>query len=89
MLVRTAAIILLAGFPAGGSPYVPLTAEHMDPTPVIIEVPAQDLARCMATVAQVLSSPLDHPDDPVAVAVSSAYTGPSVTCVVKSDPSGH
>ena len=89
MISRLIAFFFCVGSAAGASPYVPLTAEHMDPSPVIIEVPAQDLARCTATVAQVLSSPLDHPNDPVAVAMPSAFTGPSVTCVAKPGTSGH
>lgn len=64
----------------------PLRPEHLSPEPVVIEVAADDLARCLATVAQVLA-PLQDDTETLAELVPvdatypvAAYLGPQVTC---------
>ncbi|MCA0043016.1 hypothetical protein [Celeribacter litoreus] len=64
------------------SPYVPLTDEHLNPEPIVIEVPAEDLARCIATLEQVFFGPVT--DATVqSVSLDPAERGPEVTCVVE------
>lgn len=89
-MLRILATVGLAGLGAGaaiGSPYVPLTEEHLNPGVIEIEVAPDELARCRLTVEQVLtSSPapgaaLPPSGGAVQAAVADAYVGPQVVCV--------
>ena len=84
--LKLAAVALAA--PAGlavaavAAPFVPLTPEHLNPEPVVIEVPQEDLQRCIETLQQVFISPVEGASVQTA-SLSPAERGPTVTCVAK------
>ncbi|WP_321364034.1 hypothetical protein [uncultured Celeribacter sp.] len=72
---------LLAGA-AVAAPYVPLTEDHLNPEPVLIKVPAEDLDRCVATLEQVFLGPVEQAAVQSA-SLTEAQAGPTVRCVVE------
>lgn len=72
---------VLSTLSAGASPYVPLTEEHLNPEPIVIEVPREDLEMCIATLQSVFSAPVSV--DIVQSASVTEFPGPQVTCKVK------
>ncbi|AJE48024.1 hypothetical protein [Celeribacter indicus] len=72
----------LAAAAAVASPYVPLTEDHLHPEPIVIEVPQEDLSRCIATLEQVFIGPVVDATVQSA-ALDPAERGPTVTCVAK------
>ncbi|WP_226549802.1 hypothetical protein [Celeribacter naphthalenivorans] len=67
---------------AMASPYVPLSDEHLNPEPVLIKVPAEDLDRCVATLEQVFLGPVEQATVQSA-SLTKAEAGPTVRCVAE------
>ncbi|WP_417263559.1 hypothetical protein [Celeribacter sp.] len=67
---------------AMASPYVPLSDEHLNPEPVLIKVPAEDLDRCVATLEQVFLGPVEQATVQSA-SLTEAEAGPTVRCVAE------
>ena len=67
---------------AMASPYVPLSEEHLNPEPVLIKVPAEDLDRCISTLEQVFFAPVEQATVQSA-SLTAAQAGPTVRCVAE------
>ncbi len=76
------ALALIGASAAVASPFVPLTEDHLAPEPIVIEVPQEDLARCIATLEQVFLGPVTEATVQ-SISLTPEERGPEVTCVAK------